>query len=57
MQQSKENDCVTSPLTKMATQYYSENSLVIKGPGAGAEVTAAKVLEGIVRVGLENTSY
>lgn len=32
------------------TEYYSKNPLVIRGPGAGADVTAARVLEGIVRL-------
>lgn len=37
----------------ITTKYYSRNPLVIKGPGAGADVTAAKVLEGILDVGLD----
>lgn len=34
------------------SKYYSKNPIVIKGPGAGNAVTAAKTLEGIVRIGL-----
>lgn len=37
----------------ITTKYYSKNPVVIRGPGAGADVTAAKVLEGVVRVGLK----
>jgi aspartokinase/homoserine dehydrogenase 1 len=37
----------------ITTNFYNTNPLIIKGPGAGAEVTAAKLLEGIVRIGLE----
>ncbi|MCE5318303.1 MAG: bifunctional aspartate kinase/homoserine dehydrogenase I [Parachlamydia sp.] len=37
----------------ITTEFYREQPLVIKGPGAGAEVTAAKVLADIVRIGTE----
>ncbi|HXF29086.1 MAG TPA: hypothetical protein VN457_04490, partial [Chlamydiales bacterium] len=37
----------------ITTKYYSKNPIVIRGPGAGAEVTAAKVLDGIVRAGIK----
>lgn len=36
----------------ITTDYYSRNPLVIQGPGAGADVTAAKVLAGIIQAGL-----
>ncbi len=36
-------------IVSITTKYYSKNPLVIRGPGAGADVTAARVLEGIVR--------
>lgn len=39
-------------IVSFTTKYYSNNPLVIEGPGAGPDVTAAKVLQGIVRVGL-----
>ena len=34
----------------ITTERYSERPLVIKGPGAGAEVTAAQVFADIIRV-------
>lgn len=37
----------------ITTEFYRDQPLVIKGPGAGAEVTAAKVLADIVRIGTE----
>lgn len=40
-------------IVSIHTEYYSKNPLVIRGPGAGAAVTAARVLEDIVRIGLE----
>jgi aspartokinase/homoserine dehydrogenase 1 len=42
----------TDNIVAITTKYYNKNPLVIKGPGAGQELTAAKVLEGIVRIGL-----
>ncbi len=44
----------TDNIVSIHTNYYNKNPLVIRGPGAGADVTAARVLEGIVRAGLEN---
>lgn len=44
-----ENDNIIA----ITTKYYSKNPLVIKGPGAGADVTAARVLEGVISVGIE----
>jgi len=45
-------------IAAITTKYYAKNPLVIQGPGAGADVTAAKVLQGIVRIGVDlpNTS-
>lgn len=40
----------------ITSEFYRDNPLVIKGPGAGAEVTAGKVLGDIIRLGLEYTS-
>lgn len=40
-------------IVSITTKYYSKNPLVIRGPGAGADVTAARVLEGVVRASLE----
>lgn len=42
----------TDNIIAIKSKIYCNTPLVIKGPGAGAEVTAAKVFEGIVRVGL-----
>lgn len=42
----------TDNIIAINSNVYCNNPLVIKGPGAGASVTAAKVFEGIVRVGL-----
>lgn len=39
-------------IAAFTTKNYSKSPLVIKGPGAGNGVTAAKVLEGIIRIGL-----
>lgn len=37
----------------ITSQFYLKNPLVIKGPGAGAEVTAGKVFADIIRLGLD----
>lgn len=42
-------------IAAITTKYYSKNPLVIQGPGAGADVTAAKVLQGIVRAGIDSS--
>lgn len=39
-------------IVAFTTKYYDKNPLVIQGPGAGVELTAAKVLDGIVKIGL-----
>jgi aspartokinase/homoserine dehydrogenase 1 len=36
-------------IISITSKYYAKSPLVIRGPGAGADVTAARVLEGIVR--------
>jgi aspartokinase/homoserine dehydrogenase 1 len=41
-------------IVAITTKYYNKSPLVIKGPGAGLELTAAKVLEGIIKIGLFN---
>lgn len=40
----------------ITSEFYRENPLVIKGQGAGAEVTASKVLADIIRLGLDYNS-
>lgn len=40
----------TDNVVAIYTSHYKNQPLVIKGPGAGAEVTAAAVLRGIIRV-------
>lgn len=40
-------------IVAITSMFYKENPLVIKGQGAGAEVTAGKVLADIIRLGLE----
>lgn len=40
----------TDNVIVIQSQYYDKNPLVIKGPGAGAEVTASAVLAGIMKV-------
>jgi aspartokinase/homoserine dehydrogenase 1 len=35
----------------LTTQRYAERPMVIRGPGAGAEVTAAGVFADIIRIG------
>lgn len=39
----------------ITSEFYKENPLVIKGPGAGAEVTAGKVYADIIRLGLDHS--
>ncbi len=39
----------TDNIVAIYSNYYDKNPLVIKGPGAGAEVTASAVLAGIIR--------
>ncbi len=39
----------TDNVVAIYSDYYKKNPLVIKGPGAGAEVTAATVLAGIIK--------
>ncbi|OGY62272.1 MAG: bifunctional aspartate kinase/homoserine dehydrogenase I [Candidatus Harrisonbacteria bacterium RIFCSPHIGHO2_01_FULL_44_13] len=39
----------TDNIVAIYSNYYNNNPLVIKGPGAGAEVTAAAVLAGIIK--------
>ena len=39
----------TDNVVAIYSNYYDKNPLVIKGPGAGAEVTAAAVLAGIIK--------
>ncbi len=41
-------------IVAITTKYYNNSPLVIKGPGAGLELTAAKVLDGIIKIGLLN---
>ena len=41
-------------IVAITTKYYNTSPLVIKGPGAGLGLTAAKVLEGIIKIGLFN---
>jgi bifunctional aspartokinase / homoserine dehydrogenase 1 len=43
----------TNNIASITSRYYSKNPIVIKGPGAGADITAASVLSNIVQVGLE----
>ncbi len=43
----------TDNIISIKTRHYSKNPLVIRGPGAGTDLTASRVLEGIVRIGLE----
>lgn len=40
-------------IAALSTRFYFENPLVIKGQGAGATVTAAKVFGDMLRIGLE----
>ncbi len=40
-------------IAALSTRFYFENPLVIKGQGAGAAVTAAKVFGDMLRIGLE----
>lgn len=40
-------------ILSITTPSYQKSPIVIRGPGAGAGVTASRVLEGIVRAGLE----
>lgn len=40
----------------ITSEFYRENPLVIKGQGAGAEVTAGKVFADIIRLGLDHIS-
>lgn len=51
---SKEHPCFASQgsdnVISITTERYRERPLVIKGPGAGAEVTAAQVFADIIRV-------
>lgn len=44
----------TDNIIALTSGYYNKNPLVIKGPGAGAKLTASKVLEGIIRIGLNH---
>lgn len=44
-------------IVAITSEFYKENPLVIKGPGAGAKVTAGKVLADIIRFGLGCKSY
>jgi len=39
-------------IISITSSFYRENPLLIKGPGAGAEVTAGKVFADIIRLGL-----
>lgn len=39
----------TDNIVAIYSKYYNKNPLVIKGPGAGAEVTASAVLAGIIK--------
>lgn len=41
-------------IVSISSRYYAKNPLVIQGPGAGAEVTASRVFEGIVSAGLNS---
>lgn len=41
-------------ISAITSEFYKENPLVIKGSGAGAEVTAGKVFADIIRLGLDN---
>lgn len=38
----------------ITSEFYRENPLIIKGPGAGAEVTAGKVFADLIRLGLDH---
>lgn len=42
----------TDNIVAITSGYYLKNPLVIKGPGAGQKLTAAKVLDGIIKIGL-----
>jgi aspartokinase/homoserine dehydrogenase 1 len=44
----------TDNIASISSHYYSKNPVVIKGPGAGASITAASVLSNIVQAGLGN---
>lgn len=37
----------------ITSEFYKENPLIIRGPGAGSEVTAGKVFADIIRLGLD----
>jgi aspartokinase/homoserine dehydrogenase 1 len=40
----------------VSSEFYRDNPLVIKGQGAGAEVTAGKVFADVIRLGLDHNS-
>ncbi len=44
----------TDNIASITSHYYSKNPVVIKGPGAGASITAASVLSNILQAGLED---
>jgi len=46
----------TDNIIAITSEFYRENPLIIKGQGAGAEVTAGKVLTDIIRLGLDHIS-
>ncbi len=44
----------TDNIASINSRVYSKNPIVIKGPGAGAKITAASVLSNIIQAELED---